>query len=298
MVYPVCDNTEMSVQPPINEVLQLNPKLGTVDEVLETGLSESFVFVLSKENRKSVLKMQTDSTEYRFYLEFAPEKFPNPRWLPDVLSSGRLYGWTWLQLEYIPISWPGSKWNSDQRALGILKTLHETPVSRDEFEWMESNWRPADLMYCKDVLPVNTCDLLVRYQQAYSEITGTDIVLCSGDPYPLNWLERQNGELVKIDWQGLALEHRAYDLAGWISTLITFGEIQQIARLYLTLDGAVPSEKDLTSLTRAIVVFYVRRCSLIFKQAAESTHPARWQSGIETITRQFPSWLETVNHVL
>lgn len=265
---------------------------------MQTGLSESFVFVLSAREGKSVLKLQIDPTEHDFYLKFAPEKLRRARWLPKVLDSGWNDEWNWLQLEFIPNPWPASKWNVDPHALHVLRTLHETPVAHEEFEWVDCSWMPSDLAFCEDVLPSKTIDQLVRFQEAHLGLAGRDPVLCSGDPYPLNWLERSDGGLVKIDWQGLALEHRAFDLAGWISTIIPYSEIERIARLYLGLGVSAPADDQIVSLTRAIVVFYVRRCACIFKRAGESSHPDRWQAGVETITKQLPLWLTTVDHVL
>ncbi len=287
----------MTSLPPIDQVLASNPDLGTVVEELQTGLSESFVFVLTTPNGKSVLKLQTDTAEHDFYLRFAPDKFPGARWLPGVLASGWHRDWNWLQLEYIPRPWPRSKWNNDERPLRILKTLHETAVSHNEFEWIDCSWQPADLAYCEGVLPKRTIDVLLKTREAYSELAGSDEVLCSGDPYPLNWLERPNGELVKIDWQGLALAHRAFDLAGWISSPIPLGDIEGVARLYLGLGNAVAEEGHVASLTREIVVFYARRCSSIFKHAAESNRPDRWQSGVARLTKDLPSWLNSVDHI-
>ena len=283
---------------PLNEILESNSYLGRVDEELQTGLSESFVYVLSSSSGKSVLKLQIDRREYDFYLKFAPEKLPGVNWLPQILANGTYHEWNWLQLEFIPNPWPRSKWNVDSRSLAILKTLHETIVSPDEFKWTEVSWRPSDLVFCKDVLPASTVDLLFSFQDCFTEISGTDAALCSGDPYPLNWLERPGGELVKIDWQGLALEHRGFDLAGWMSTLIPVRDIEHIARLYLSLGGEAVEEEHVASLTRATIIFYARRCNLVFKHAAESSDPDRWQAGTETMIKQLPSWLTTVEHVL
>lgn len=289
----------MTIRSPIEQVLASNPNLGTVDEKLQTGLSDSYVYVLRTSlSGKSVLKIQIDQAEYDFYLRFAPEKLGDVRWLPRVLAGGHYGDWNWIQLEYIPNPWPRPMWNVDERALRILRTLHETPVSIDDFEWINCSWQPADLDFCKDVLPPHTIDLLFRFQEAFSDVVGRDAVLCSGDPYPLNWLERPGGELVKVDWQVLALENRAFDLAGWISTPIPLSDIERIARLYFGLGSGISVYEDVASLTRSIVFFYARRCASIFKQAAQSSQPERWRSGVHSMQEQLPSWLLAVAHVL
>ncbi len=288
----------MAIQPPIDDVLASNPELGTVLEEIQTGLSKSFVFVLAAPAGRSVLKLQIDRGEHDFYVRLAPRKFRGASWLPKVLANGWQGEWNWLQLECVPQPLPRSKWNFDERALRVLKTLHGTAVSPEEFKWTECSWMPTDLAFCQDVLPAHTNDLLFKFQEAFAGIANQDRVLCSGDPYPLNWLERADGELVKIDWQGLAFAHRAFDLAGWIASPLPLADIERIAQMYLGLGNAPPDKDEVDSLTRAVVVFYTRRCGSIFKQAAESPHPDRWQAGADTMARQLPQWLTTVEQVL
>lgn len=208
-------------------------------------------------------------------------------WLPRVFDYGHVNDWNWLLLEFVPNKWPGERRNFDVEALSKLRELHSVPVSPDTFDWADLNWTEDHLSVASRYLPAVTYGHLEIIYRAYLECAQKNLSLCSGDPNVPNWLLRDNGEIVLIDWQIVTRANRALDLAGWIATMPTFEQLSEIARIYLNSEQTAESNE----LARDIAIFFTGRCAMNFWRAEVSAHPELWQAGIDRLIRSFPDWI-------
>ena len=276
---------------PIDALLTREPGIGAIEEELHGGLSDSRVYRVSNGGQSRVLKIQRDPREIEFLTSLAPRILRNASWLPRVFDAGTVDEWNWLLLEFIPTQLPRERWSHDPQALEILRQLHDTVVDPTAFDWAENRWTEEQLEVSSRYLPDGTNRLLRRVHGMYQELADRDIVLCSGDPNAPNWLVRDSGELVLIDWQIVTRANRALDIAGWIATMLDYTHIQQVAARYR---GTADLDEPTRELARATAIFFCRRCATNFWRAATSPHPDRWQPGIDRLIGVLPGWLDTL----
>ena len=272
----------------VKKLLNIRPDLGAIQENLTGGLSDSCVFKVVSGKGPAVLKLQKDKRELHFYSEIASNLFPGEAWLAEIYDYGEIADWNWILMEFIPGKLPPDRWNFDSEILGILRKIHSTPIGPDTFDWSDSHWSREKLDVAKRYLSTETNRKLDLVHQKYTEIASQNLVLCSGDANAPNWLLRESGTPVLIDWQILTRANKALDIAGWIATMLTFSELEYVARNYLCKG----TDEETISLAKDIAIFFCRRCATNFWHFEESAFPERWKPGIERMEREFPSWLD------
>jgi len=199
------------------ELVIKNPELGEIEAEIGGGLSDSYVYLIRKENERRILKIQKDKTEFEFYRCLKP-KIPNHQyWLPDIFAMGEFDGWNWLLMEYIEHPWPRERFNFDEEAISRLRELHKFQPISDCIDWVDQSWRLEHLDAAAVYLPDETILKLYSIHQSYEQIKDENLAICSGDPNAPNWMIRGNGSIVLLDWQQVCFENRALDLAGRVA---------------------------------------------------------------------------------
>ena len=275
----------------IASVISTIPGQIAIVQELTAGLSDSYVAKVSLNASPAVLKIQQHRRELDFYRHVVPTCLGNASFLADVFGLGEYAGWNWLLLEYVPHTLPRERWNYDQQALSILKTIHEAPVPLSDFDWADTDWHQGEIDYCTASLPPEAIEKIVLIHQRYESIRNAHRVLCSGDPNQPNWRVRENGQLVLLDWQTVTIANRALDLAGWIATLENWDSIAKIAATYL---DTAPSDPIALDLAQAVTTYFCRRCVSIFKLASNMADRPEIRKSVESLTQWLPSWLDDV----
>lgn len=272
------------------ELVKRHPELGEIEAEIGGGLSDSFVFLMSMENERKVLKIQKDRTEIEFYQILKPKVQNHGTWLPDIFAFGEFDGWNWVLIEYVEHPWPQERFTFDVEAINLLRDLHNFQPDLDHFNWVDQSWSMEHLDAAAVYLPDSTIRKLRSIHERYSQIKDENRVLCSGDPNAPNWMVRENGSIVLLDWQQVCFENRALDLAGWLATMVNFDDMVKVSSIYLS--GSV--SQDFFRLAKDIAIYFCRRCVTNFWRAEQSNKPELWIEGNKWMANAFPEWLDAL----
>lgn len=253
------------------------------------GLSGALVWLVrSSGNRHMVLKVQSASTEYDFYRSVLPRIDQAQSWTPVIFDAHVEPPYNFILMEYIAKPWDSKHWNKDPRALRILAELHadmNPPTLEDK-----SLWSRQDItQYCESHLPQSTINQILRIYDVYTSRCEINRATCSGDPNPRNWLVRDDGSLVLVDWQNGTVANPALDLAGWVSTYLPMEEVEAVATSYSQFTNLPPQE-----VFEDTLVFMTRRWSMNFKMASNAANPSAWDDAVNRLSTDLPSWVEQV----
>ncbi|MCG7488894.1 hypothetical protein MHN79_05285 [Vibrio sp. Of14-4] len=270
---------------------------------LTDGLSESDVYFIDDGTKKSIVKFQSEQVEYDFFTCYTPDNLPNVTWLPKLVDSGKLGTENWLQFEYIPYSWPESNWNRDVNALKILTRIHELPISNSDIKLFDNAWHCSDVLSLESDLSSDLIAMMYKFQPICEKLHDEKQVMCTGDAYPLNWRLRENGELVKIDWQLFSFQNKAADIASWLSTYPDFELAKSVAKKYLLVKEANCSYTDVSNddveeLAIEIMAFYGRRMGLLYRFSNASSRPQKWNAFINQLEQPLLDWMQKHSSIL
>ena len=275
----------------IEEILQglLDRLPGGNKEVcrLGGGLSEAVLVLLETPTGQQVLKIQPEAAENDFFTRVAPKHFPDVTWLPVVYESGLEHGYHWLLMEHIPNGLPTDRYNFDQTALAVLRELHQVCDVAPDKCWEDHTWSSDQLSVAERYLPATTMAQMYQIYEQYLVRRKTSMSLCIGDPNAPNWLVRDNGEIVLIDWQMVSRDHIALDLAGWVSNVAPFAALEEIAAIYL---GNTSQSSHV--LAEDFFIFCCRRWTTNFWRSEISTKPEMWARANEYMGKTLPGWMD------
>ena len=256
---------------------------------LTDGISGALVWLVRDDTSElMVLKVQAKSTEGDFYTSVLPLIDQDSKWTPVIYDSCVAKPYSYILMEYIAKPWDSKYWNKDNRALKVLAELHATEYPLDMQD--KSIWSRPDInRYCKFHLPDATINQVLRIHDLYLTRNEMNRVICSGDPNPLNWLEREDGSLVLVDWQNGTVANCALDLAGWVSTYLSIDEVRVIATRYSELTNLRAHD-----VFEDTLIFMTRRWCLNFKMAKEAANPSAWDDAIKRLSTDLPTWIDDV----
>ncbi len=276
----------------IKRLLAKEPEFGEEQARSAGGLSEAVVIRLKTPHREQILKVQPGTQENDFFTRVAPRYFPKVSWLPIIYGSGIHEGFSWLLMEFIPNLWPRERYNFDPDALAVLAQLHQIEAVQSSPVWEDHTWSEAQIIAAEKYLPTDTLGQVTKIREAYLSRRERNSVLCSGDPNAPNWLIRDNGEIVLIDWQMVSIDNRALDIAGWMAYSLDYEEIEKLAEIYEERTEKAGSQGK-GELALDVFIFYCRRCTTNFWRAEISTKPELWAAGIKYMKETMPGWLKT-----
>lgn len=279
---------------PVQDLLTKFPHWGKIKKQFSEGLSHSAVYHLQSESGKDVvLKIQKDMYEYDFFTVLRPRYLSQKTWLPQVYDYGCYKGWNWLLMEFVPQALPKERFNKDKQALKILKELHSVDIDLAVTSSESTLWLSEQLSVASRYLTPHAMRHVERWQTQCNMLlnsASTEHKLCAYDSNPFNWLIRNNGDLVLIDWQLVSTAPPALDIAGWISTMVDFETITDISKMYL----ATESREHIDAFSKDVALFLCRRFILNFWRYECSSCKEAWEPSIQHSRETLPSWIESL----
>jgi Phosphotransferase enzyme family len=203
----------------------------TQAEKLSGGLSGCAVYRVQLEDRNVVVKANVAPREAEFYRDFAPVLNAHGIRTPKLEMYCHSNRELWLVLEAIPKPLPDKRWLADPQVLETLRKLHEFKFDHAPEFAFQPTWTQAMNAHVLQFLPkhlegkLETCRALA---QPLLEPRN----LISGDPNPMNWGVRENGDLVLFDWDRFGLGTPALDLAITVPGLGSREDYEKVAATY------------------------------------------------------------------
>jgi aminoglycoside phosphotransferase (APT) family kinase protein len=257
-----------------------------------SGLSGREVRLVRGDLGSVVVKAGAHPRELAFYVDVAPSLAGHGVAVPDLLWHGTTQDRAWLVLEHVPSPLPRDRWSADAGVYDVLAGLHSATTAYhrldDPFvpQWTDQLTEAAAAQF-----DGRTAAVLTQLQEeAAPYLSGTSCL--SGDPNPRNWVVRDDGTLVLLDWERAGLGGPAVDVGIALPGLPDRAESAAASAAYLAAHARRGSDPGLEEGDLARRLLVVKAWTAVELLAEERRHP-ELDATQDWLADALPAWVRS-----